>query len=284
MALAGAYLLLAATWAALALHGAGYYLTDWGERARHPGYWDLKPGGRLGLLYGYIGAAMMTVLLVYSLRKRVKALRRLGTLSKWLDWHILLGVFGPLFVVLHSSLKVGGLVSIAFWSMLTVALSGVFGRFLYLQIPRSRSGQALSLDEIEQRRGELEAELRENAGEPAEAERWLAGLDDLVERSVRREVSLPRLAVSLPVQVVRSRLAARRLTRSWDVAPVLRRRVARLAVAQVALRRRMLLLERLQRLFFCWHVFHKPFAVILYCLMVVHVAVAWATGYRGPLG
>jgi hypothetical protein len=279
--LTAAYLALAAVWVLLALRGAEYYTTAWGLRARHPLYWDLKPGGNHGLLYGYVGTTMMSVLLLYSLRKRVRFLRHLGSLSKWLDWHIFLGVYGPLFIVLHSSLKVGGLVSISFWSMLTVALSGVFGRFLYLQIPRSRSGHALTLGQIEEARESLATALKELA--PKAAER-LPELDRVAAETVQRERSLIRLALGLPWQSWRLRRTIRRLLATWGLEPALRRRITGLAIAEANLHRRMLLLGRLQRLFHYWHVFHKPFAIIMYCLMVVHIAVAWMTGYRGLLG
>ena len=64
----------------------------------------------------------MLLMLLYSVRKRVGFLRRLGPLSRWLDGHIFLGVFGPLLVMLHSSFKVQGLVALSFWSMVAVAL------------------------------------------------------------------------------------------------------------------------------------------------------------------
>ena len=67
-------------------------------------------------------------------------------------------------MVLHSSFKVGGLVSISFWSMVAVALSGVFGRYLYLQIPRTRAGEELSLAEVEKADRELTRRLREEFG------------------------------------------------------------------------------------------------------------------------
>ncbi len=56
-------------------------------------------------------------------------------------------------------------------------------------------------------------------------------------------------------------------------------RFARLARQKALLRRRLLLWSRLHELFHYWHVLHKPFAVVMYLFMVVHVAVALATGY-----
>ena len=44
-------------------------------------------------------------------------------------------------------------------------------------------------------------------------------------------------------------------------------------------RRRILLWSRLHDLFHYWHVAHKPFAVVMYVFMVLHVGVALWTGY-----
>ena len=131
----------------LAVEGSDYYLTPLIERPRHAGYWQLKPGGSRGLAYGIVGSSMMVLMLVYTMRKRIPPLRRLGSLSGWLDFHIFCGIIGPLLVVLHSSFKVGGLVALSFWSMVLVALSGFIGRYLYVQFPRRRSGDELDLAE-----------------------------------------------------------------------------------------------------------------------------------------
>ena len=72
---------------------------------------------------GIAGAGMMTLMLLYSLRKRVRWFHRLGSLSRWLDVHIFLGIVGPCLVVLHSAFKVGGLVALSFWSMVAVVVS-----------------------------------------------------------------------------------------------------------------------------------------------------------------
>ena len=58
--------------------------------------------------------------------------------------------------------------------MIAVALSGVLGRYLYLQIPRTRAGDELSLAEVEELRGELTRKLRDELHLP---EATLAELD-----------------------------------------------------------------------------------------------------------
>ena len=59
----------------------------------------------------------------------------------------------------------------------------------------------------------------------------------------------------------------------------LRRRYEQLVRLKVSLRRRILLWQRVRELFHYWHVFHKPFAVVMYIFMFVHIGVAWVTGY-----
>ena len=51
---------------------------------------------------GWIGAGSMLVMQLYSVRRRVRALRRLGALRSWLDAHIFLGLHGFVLVSYHS--------------------------------------------------------------------------------------------------------------------------------------------------------------------------------------
>jgi hypothetical protein len=248
-----------------AWQGASYYATPIGERARHELYWDLKPGGTLGLRFGVLGLAMMTLMHGYSARKRLPFLRKAGALRRWLDVHILLGVLGPLFVVLHSSFKVSGLVAISFWSMAAVALSGVFGRYLYLQIPRTRAGEEITLAEVLAEDAALAERLRSEFGVEA----------GLLER-LEQEAHAGLLADLVPLRGRR----VRRLARSVPgVPPHLAKELGRVMARKVALRRRILLWDALHRVFHHWHVVHKPFAVVMYLFVIVHVAVASLTGY-----
>ncbi len=140
--------------------GLDYYLTPLQERPRHMDYAILKPGGDIGHGLGIIGSCMMMIMLLYSVRKRKRIFNKLGPISHWLDVHIYFGIFGPLFIILHSSFKVGGLVAISFYSMLAVALSGILGRYLYMQIPRNIRGHELSLKESELLNNQLTEQLK----------------------------------------------------------------------------------------------------------------------------
>ena len=258
--------------------GASFYLTPVGERAHHPGYWDWKSGGRVGHGLGIVGSTMMVLMLGYSLRKRVRGLRRLGALGRWLDVHIFLGIIGPLLVVLHSAFKVHGLVALSFWSMIAVAASGVLGRYLYLQIPRNRADEELTLTELEKLDRTLSERLRT---EFRLDERLLARLEALSSPPAAHRGLLAGLAgIVVGGFTQRRRLHAFARECRPGHAPLFRQ--FELVVREKALsHRRVLLWNRVHELFHYWHVIHKPFAVVMYLFMLVHVIVALMTGYGG---
>ncbi len=275
--LIGIYALFLGSLAGFAYHGLPYYLTPLAERPRHPLFWQLKPGGTWGLAFGIVGAAMMVVMLLYSVRKRFVALRRLGAVSEWLDFHILFGICGPLFILLHSSFKVQGLVALSFWSMVAVATSGIAGRYLYRQIPHSNAGDELSLAEVERLDQELARQLMTEAGLDAEAIRQLDAVAALGTGAHR---SLIGLALRFPLDSILLGRRLRQFRRRFSPRDRhLRRRYELLVRHKVSLRRRILLWQRVRELFHYWHVFHKPFAVVMYLFMFVHIGVAWVTGY-----
>lgn len=256
--------------ALLAWEGRSYYSTPLIERPRHEDYWTLKPGGSRGHLLGIVGSSLMVAMLVYSVRKRTKALRGAGKLRDWLDFHIFCGVIGPLLVVLHSSFKVHGLVALSFWSMVVVALSGVLGRYLYLQIPRTRAGDQLSLKEVEELNADLTRHLQEELGEEP-----LKELESLAAGGLQPGTPLLPLLLRMPIEGIRLRWRLRSFRGRHRGSTELTRAIRQKALLQ----RRLLLWSRLQELFHHWHVLHKPFAVVMYVFMIVHIAVAVLTGY-----
>jgi hypothetical protein len=129
--------------------GFSYYRLGIEDRFFHSNQEILKPSGVLGHGLGIIGSALMIIgVSVYMVRKRFRALIRLGILKHWLEFHIFLCTLGPILVLFHTSFKFGGVVAISFWSMVAVFLSGIIGRFIYIQIPRTIEGRELSLNEV----------------------------------------------------------------------------------------------------------------------------------------
>lgn len=94
-----------------------------------------SPAGRPPLAYplGWAGLASMAIAQLYSLRRRLRSLRRFGSLPSWLEAHIFLGCQGALFVLYHSlgaalrpSLAVLGLALVA-----ALVATGLAGRTCY---------------------------------------------------------------------------------------------------------------------------------------------------------
>lgn len=268
---------LALLW--LLWRGADFYLTPEAERPLHPDYQRWRPAGDIGHGLGILGSLMLLLLLTYSLRKRWRPLRAAGSISRWLSVHIYLGVFGPLLVVLHSAFKVNGLVSLSFWSMVAVAGSGVLGRYLYLQIPRNLQGDELDRQALEAEEAELGATLAGDFGLDPATLVELGRLGKVPATGSLAAALLASLLSDLTLSLRLRRFLARR-TGGFRLPAGERRRLLALARRRALLARRRLLLERLARIFHYWHVIHKPFAVVMLVIMVVHVGVTVLLGYR----
>jgi len=264
-----------------AADGYSYYSTAYSERPHHQDYRQLRPAGTTGLLYGYAGSAMMILMLIYSIRKRTRLLGRAIPLQSMLMFHIFLGIMGPLLIVLHTSFKVQGLVAVSFWSMVAVAVSGFFGRYLYLQIPRNIQGSELTLQELERLNTELTDQLRKRFQFDDTA---AAKLDRVTSKFAASYRGGPLQAVLLLLlgDLFRFHIRRRFIRDVMRAVPLPGRELrefTRLAFTRALLQRRVALLEKVQRIFHYWHVIHKPFAIIMYVIMLIHVGVAVWTGY-----
>lgn len=260
--------------------GVQFYEVPLQERPYHESYRELRPAGFRGQGFGILGSAMMLFMLLYSVRKRTRWLGNWGSLSRWLDVHIYFGIMGPLFVILHTSFKVSGLIAVSFWSMIAVATSGVLGRYLYLQIPRNQRGGELSLQEISEIDTHFNEELRDTLNLSSDQ---LKRLDELIRERVQQHKGFIRTSLSMILDDLfhffRIRSLKKQFARELSLTEPYLYRAVQLAWRKIKLQRRMLLLNKIQQLFHYWHVFHKPFAIIMYLIMFVHVGIAVWLGY-----
>lgn len=262
------------------LKGLGYYQTAYLDRPHHSSYRLLRPAGFAGQGFGILGSTMMLLMLLYSLRKRARWMRNWGSLSRWLDIHIYFGVMGPLFIILHTTFKVGGLIAVSFWSMIAVAGSGVLGRYLYLQIPRNRRGDELTLQEIDAMNRRFNEDLQEELFLDEDKIARMEEMGDLAQLKKRGILALMgSLAASNFLRpFVLYRLKGR-FASELGLSGSHAHRAAHLFYQRALLQQRILLLNEIQRYFHYWHVFHKPFAIIMYLIMFVHIGVAVWLGY-----
>lgn len=263
---------------AVAYRGAEYYLTPLPDRAFHIDHSEFKPSGSIGHLLGTVGGVMMLLTFAYSIRKRVPFLQKLGTQKQWLQVHICFGLGGPALVVFHTTGKLGGLAAIGFYSTLAMVISGIFGRYLYSKIPRTRKGNEMSLVQIEQEFLELASQL----GGGTEGDRLLDAVGAYLAQVKKQSLGLGQaLAVAFwddlrsPVHVIQ----AWRITSRQNAALMVRIRTTRLVLKQRRLLKKLTVIEASQRLFSYWHIFHRPFTILASVLIGVHVAVATYFGY-----
>jgi len=125
---------------------------------------------------------MFLIVYLYAVRKIWPWLGRQGSARHWLDFHVLLGITAPILVTFHSAFKFSGLAGVAFWLMVIVAISGIVGRYIYAQIPRSLSFAEVSLKEANEQSGKMAEQLK--------------GLGVLSAREVDSLVRLPNLQQS----------------------------------------------------------------------------------------
>ncbi len=257
--------------------GLDYYTLPLHERPYSPEHDLFKPTGRVGNPLGVIGTAMIAFgVSSYMLRKRWKRLHGLGKLRHWLSFHIFLCTLGPFMVMLHTSFKVGGLVSIAFWSMVLVVLSGVVGRYVYVRIPKSLNGQFYSMREIEASQEALVGELTTSLPEESAA---LAELQLNIPTESGGLLRSLLLALRFDLAGRRHTKQLRRVLADAGVEPATRHRLIDLGKQYNRLAQQRVLLEPFGRLFRYWHTFHLPLAIVMALILLVHIGVAFAFGY-----
>ena len=266
-------------WIAIALPlffwGIAYYRLPLSERPFSPLHDLFKPAGIVGHGLGVAGTTMMVVgVTLYSVRKRIRALARIGTLRSWLRFHIFLCTLGPFLVLLHTSFRFGGLVAIAFWSMATVVASGIFGRYVYAHIPKGLNGRFRTLQALRLEQETLIGEIAEGSALPPEAVRSIVeGTRGQASGFAGAVFSMLRFDLS-----TRTRPIEHQLFRQ-GVAPSAARDLALLVRTHRRLDLERTFLEPFQRMFKYWHAFHMPLAFLMLVIVVVHVGVAVAFGY-----
>ena len=265
----------------LGIRGCDYYSTAIGERPFHAQYAELKPSGSLGHGYGIVGTLMITAgVIMYSSRKRIRAFANLGKIKSYLEFHMFLCLVGPILVLYHTTFKFGGLVAVSFWSMTAVVLSGIFGRYIYIQIPRGMYGNELSMDELEKENAEIRTMLEKEFNLDAAI---LQKIDSIAVPAIPiMQMSALDVLSFFTVGDVTRRVKLESLYHEMRKKNVLHGtigKIRQLVHHRIVLTRRMAFLEQMKQIFHYWHVVHLPFSVIMFVILLVHVAVTVAFGY-----
>lgn len=259
--------------------GYSYYSLSIEERFFHPEHALLKPSGIIGHGLGIIGSLMIIIgVSTYMLRKRISRLSRIGILKHWLEFHIFLCSLGPILVLYHTAFKFGGLVAVSFWSMVAVVASGVIGRYIYLQIPRSIEGRELNLNEINQIKDELNARLKSAYQiEESILEQLMTAVRKRPDRSGNNMLKRSIVKFIFELRTIRE---VKSILKTHNIKGVTYREVMRLIKDEISLNRKIDRLISMQNLFRYWHVAHMPFALLMLIIMLIHVVVTVTFGAR----
>ena len=259
------------------LGGWEYYRAPLATRGYLPEHQLLRPSGVVGLALGVTGVASMLMTLPYYVRKRWKALARIGTVKQWLEVHIFFGIVGPVLITLHTSFKFNGIVSVAYWLMMTVWGSGFVGRYLYVRIPKSIRGVELTHAQVGESLARVQQQLLARPLPPA-IEQELHDFDIAVAPGDGRtpgalDLFFGELRVRTRLALLRRHLHAAGV----DVAAITA--LVDLAAERATLARRLIHLQRTRHLFELWHVFHRPLVYGLFIIVMLHVGIALFFGY-----
>lgn len=274
----------------LGFHGQSYYRLTLEERPLSPLHPELRSSGTIGVRLGMLGAAMFGVLFLYPLRKRWPWLSRIGSTRRWLDFHVVMGIFAPMVITFHASFKFQGLAGLAYWIMIAVALSGFVGRYVYAQIPRSIHSAKLTSADLEQQTGRLAESLRDqHRFDPDE----VAPLLQIPSPAEVRKLGLITMFCMMASKDLARPFRIARLRRKFlrggelvsTIGGLFRSRHAGVERVVDNVRRQSWLLtkiaflDRTEKIFHLWHVIHRPFSLSFVALVIIHVAVIVSLGY-----
>jgi hypothetical protein len=238
---------------------------------------NFKPGSDFGYNLGLIGSLMMLLLLLYPIRKHVKQMQGWGPLKYWLEIHMIIGVAGPLLVLVHTKFQLGSLnATLAFWSMLIVAISGIFGRFVYTHIHRGLHGIRVSLKDVS-------GEVEKLANPESDLKRLPQVAVDLISKFEKFcepahggwLMAFWRFSVVVPYR----NWTLKRIRSACDQDEGLSRKMPHGELERIedAVDRYFHGLQQVaqfgtyERLFSLWHVAHVPFVVLLAVSAIYHV-------------
>lgn len=265
----------------LAIYGFEYYNTSLEERFFNPQHSALKPSGIWGHGLGIVGTLMMIVgVSTYMIRKRYRKLFSFGYLKHWLEFHIFLCTVGPILVLYHTAFKFGGIVSVSFWSMVLVVLSGVVGRFIYVQIPRTIQGKELSIQELNNLKAEESQKVRRVLSEDTMS---LSEFEKMASPERYKNFQLGNSIGFFIKDYFNIKKVLNQLNQNlmMNLIPKSEREeILKAAKAEILIARRIGLLRTFHKLFHYWHIAHLPFAITMFVIMLIHVAVTIIFGYK----
>lgn len=233
-----------------------------------------RSGNPLAIQCGLVGTGLMIIAAIYPMFRRLRAFRWIASNTMWFDFHLMAGTIGPMFIALHSALRLGSWVSAAFWSMVIVTVSGFIGRYLYTQVPELSSGR--ELEELDHERT-FHYHRGRNPVAMAEIDRELY---EHHHRSmhVARTAGLLYSLLWLLVEDLRRPgryLARRSRLARVGVTGAVRRDLVKRTGRLMRIHRGAVIAPKANLLLNSWKKVHVPFTVLMTAFSVAHIWISW---------
>lgn len=262
---------LAATVVVLAWHW-DYYGLARQQRPFHDDHATLRSSGPVGLSSGIIGMVLFVLNLGYLVRRQLITVPGLGSLRSWMDAHVLTGLTGAGLIALHSAMApVSALGTLALAAMIVTVATGIIGRTIYIQIPRSLEGRELLLEQVQDQFNAYRSRL-EQSGVRVDCL-------DLQQRphATEQEKGLIDCFRAMIVGDRQRRRDYRRLRQhvlgSAELRP-LAKAILPLAKAFCIRWQWLTRYRQLCALIASWRFFHRWLAVVMFCAVLCHVVLA----------
>ena len=250
--------------------GWPYYRLSIGSRAFHHYHKVLRPSGTIGLTLGIVGTGLILLTLVYLMRKRFVKRETLVTLRAWMGFHVLSGLVGPGLILFHAAfVPYSALGMMSFYAMLIVVGTGLLGRYIYAHVPRSLEGRELELEAVRARLEEYRRRLLELGVSSSLLELESPGVDGPAphfakaflrifygDRESRQEFKRLRATV---------RSSRELLIQAHQILPLMRRLCKE--------RQWLVRYGELRQLMGAWRFLHRWLAVVMFVLIVFHIAI-----------
>ena len=243
-----------------------------------------QSGDDTGYWIGVVGGSMMALLLFYPLRKYVRLAQKWGNIRIWFWIHVILGILGPLLILLHSNFRTGSMnAAVALYSMIVVAGSGVAGRFIFQRVNRGLQGEQTDLQTLLRNAGLDKEDARSRLAFAPTVEQRLKDFEQREQDTKQGWVPNFRAVLWLPIlQFLTYRKCAAELeallpkmaaSQNWSKEDLNRRRTRAKKMVDRYLNSvvRVSQFSAYSFLFSLWHVAHVPFVYVLVITALVHV-------------
>jgi hypothetical protein len=237
-----------------------------------------------GYWFGIVGGSLMILLILYPMRKRLSFMSKWLTVKFWFRLHMVFGVMGPVLIMMHSSFHLGSLNGrIALFSMLAVAISGLFGRYFYTRIHYGLYGRKATFASLTADSLELNKRIGPLFNLNPKAKKLISDYEKQVLSApggmigsaihwVKMRVLAARLYPTVIHSLNKKLLSAAHL-KGWDKSKVRRKqiRLREMLLEHRKILRQILELHFYERMFAIWHLLHMPLFIMMVVTGIIHV-------------